>query len=208
METLNTWWDGLNFVLKIFYTIGMFSTAIIGVQTLLSMIGIGGDHDVDFAGDVDVDVDVVDHSGELPSDADDGVGFLSVRTIVGFLAGFGWAGAAAITLGSNLFVGLIIAVITGIAMMFALYGLMKLFWSMREDGTLDYANAIGEVGSVYLPIPGNGEKPGQIEVMVQGRLQVIPAFTSKPDRIGNREKVLVIGLNEDNSLQVIPHEPA
>lgn len=199
MEELNTWWDGLALIAKVFYTIGIFSTAVLGVQTFLTLIGLDGDDAVDAADAMD--------GGEISDEVGDGdLQFLSVRTITAFLVGFGWVGASLIKAGLSIAAVVVIAFCVGLVLMFGIFYLMKFFWAMRQDGTLDYRNAIGEIGSVYLPIPGGKAGKGQIEVMIQGRLQTVQAITSAPERIGNREKVLVIDRLEDNTLLVIPDE--
>ncbi|MEX2579173.1 MAG: hypothetical protein WD342_08945 [Verrucomicrobiales bacterium] len=193
MEDLNSWWDGLALVAKIFYTIGMFSTALLGVQTLMMLLGLDGDHEADGFG-----------GGDESGFGD--IEFLSVRTATAFLVGFGWMGAILTKAGSALWLVVLVALLVGLVLMFTVFYLMKVLWSMRHSGTLDYRNAVGQVGSVYLPIPGEREGKGQIEVMIQGRLQTVQAVTSKPGRIDNRDKVLVIDVLEDNTLLVIPEE--
>ncbi len=208
METLDIWWDGLTLTLKVFYSIGMFSTAILGVQTILALFGIGDHSDMPDL-DVDFDSEIPDFDGDHPGDhgvGDDGLSMVSTRTITAFLVGFGWIGAACLSAGFGIIGTVLTGGAVGLVMMFMVFGIMRFFWNMREDGTLNYHNAIGETGTVYLPIPANGTAPGQVEVMIQGRLQVIQAFTSNPKRIENRATVLVIDLNQDNSLQVIPDD--
>ncbi|MAS94500.1 MAG: hypothetical protein CMO55_14975 [Verrucomicrobiales bacterium] len=196
MESLNTWWDHLNLVTKFFYGIGILSTVILCVQTILSLIGLDG-------GDSDGALDTVeDVDGGEGSD----VGFLSFRTIVAFLTGFGWIGALLLKIGTAIWIALLAAGATGFVFMFLIFWLMRALWSMRESGTLDYRSAIGEIGSVYLPIPGERTGKGQIEVMMQGRLQTVPAVTSKPDRLENRSRVLVVDVLEDNTLVVVPDD--
>ena len=209
IATLDTWWDGLTGAIRIFYVIGVFSTSILGVQTVLALFGIGEHGQMpELDVDADIDADVADFDGDHPGDGDgdDGLGVLSIRTITAFLVGFGWIGAACLSSGMGTFPTLLIAGAVGFILMLTVFWTMRFFWNMQEEGTLDYHNAIGRTATVYLPIPANGTGPGQVEVMIQGRLQVIPAFTSKPDRIENRASVLVIDLNEDNSLQVIPDQ--
>lgn len=204
IATLDIWWDGLTPILKVFYAIGIFSTAILGVQTVLALFGIG-DHGEMPDLDVDVDSDLPDFDGDH-GDGDGGLSMLSIRTITAFLVGFGWIGAACLSSGMGIILTLIIGGGVGLILMFMVFSIMRFFYNMQEEGTLDYHNAVGQIATVYLPIPANGTAPGQVEVMIQGRLQVVRAFTSKPDRIENRMSVLVIDLNEDNSLQVIPDE--
>jgi len=149
--------------------------------------------------------DLPDFDGDH-GDGDGGLSMLSIRTITAFLVGFGWIGAACLSSGMGIILTLIIGGGVGLILMFMVFSIMRFFYNMQEEGTLDYHNAVGQIATVYLPIPANGTAPGQVEVMIQGRLQVVRAFTSKPDRIENRMSVLVIDLNEDNSLQVIPDE--
>jgi len=54
IATLDIWWDGLTPILKVFYAIGIFSTAILGVQTVLALFGIGDHGEMP---DLDVDVE-------------------------------------------------------------------------------------------------------------------------------------------------------
>ncbi|MEM7014380.1 MAG: hypothetical protein AAF585_23205 [Verrucomicrobiota bacterium] len=167
------------------------------IQTALMLIGVNGG-DVDFDTDVDADFDVdADHDA-------DGLGILSFRTIIAFLVGFGWIGAMGMDSGIGMFLSLIFAGGSGIVLMFVVYWLMKTLSKLKSDGTLNYANAIGEVGTVYLPIPPNREGAGQVEVMIQGRLVVTQAFTGADTRIENQAKVRVIDVLGDNSLIVQP----
>ena len=69
MDTLTTWWDGLDGAMRFFYAIAFASTAVLSIQTLLTLIGFDSDH-----GEMGADHD---HSA---GDAD--VQILSVRTIV------------------------------------------------------------------------------------------------------------------------------
>jgi len=198
MESLDTWWDGLTLVHQFFYAIGIVATAVLAVQVVLTLIGADG-HDADGADTIAVD------GHEIP-DGDADVGLLSVRTVTAFLVGFGWVGAFLLRTGFPLFLTVPIAFAAGLAMLFGIFYTLKLLWSLRESGTLDYHNAVGQIGAVYLPIPGERKGKGQIEVMIQGRLQVVPAETSRPGPLANRSRVLVVDRLEDNTLLVVPDE--
>ena len=73
---------------------------------------------------------------------------------------------------------------------------------LREEGTLDYANAIGNVGSVYLPIQPNRKGIGQVEVMIQGRIRIVKALTDHSKRIGNRAAVQVKSVIDQQTVLV------
>lgn len=203
IDSLETWWGGLALIVKIFYGIGIFSTIVLSVQTFLLLIGLDGS---DSDGALDVSHDMGQDMDHDMDHGDGDFGFLSVRTVIAFLTGFGWVGAILLKTGISLSLSLLAAGAVGFVLMFSIFWLMKLLWSMRESGTLDYHSAVGEIGTVYLPIPGERTGHGQIEVMMQGRLQTVPAVTSMSERLENRTRVLVIDVLEDNTLVVLPDD--
>ncbi len=131
-----------------------------------------------------------------------------MRTVTAFFVGFGWTGVAALEAGWQLLPTIVVATAVGSAFMAGVLLLMRTLYGMRYSGTLDYHNAIGNVGSVYLRIPAAMAGPGQIEVQVQGRLRVVQAFTRADRELGNRERVRVTDLMDDTTLLVEPLEAA
>jgi hypothetical protein len=188
------WWTELAIAHKVFYAIAIATSAVLVLQLILSFFGLDGDADADFdAGDAG-------HGG--------GVGILSVRTVTAFFTGFGWGGVAALEAGIALIPSVLLAVAAGGVLMGAVFALMRGLYAMRYSGTLDYRNAIGVAGSVYLPVPAAMAGPGQIEVRVQGRLCVVQAFTRAPAKIPNRARVRVVDVLDQQTLLVEPLEPA
>ena len=193
MDALSVWWDALEGPMKFFYAIAFASTSVLVVQTALMLFGLDAD-----GGDADV--------GDF-GDGHDGGGdasVLSVRSITAFLVGLGWMGAILRDLGWSLLIVLPLALLTGFILLMFVFWFMRLLHSLRESGNLDYAYAIGETGTVYLPIPPNKEKAGKIQVVIQGRLMVVDAFTRAEKRIGNRVKVRVLDVIGENALLVEP----
>ena len=182
---MEAWWATLNEPLRWFYAIAISTSVLLILQLILMMFGIDAD-----------DFDDVSGHGDLH--------ILSVRTVTAFFAGFGWAGVAALHAGTSLLKALAIATGVGVAFMGGVLLLMRGLSSMRHSGTLDYSNAIGEIGSVYLRIPPKMSNPGQIEVTVQGRLCVVQAFTHAETEIPNRTRVRVTALMDRNTLIVEP----
>ena len=90
----------------------------------------------------------------------------------------------------------------GFLLMMMVWWFMKFLHSLSEKGNMDYVYAIGETGQVYLPIPPNREKAGKVEVMIQGRLTVVDAFTDDTVKIPNRAKVRVLDIIGDDTLVV------
>ena len=75
---------------------------------------------------------------------------------------------------------------------------------MKDSGTLNYANAVGQVGTVYLPVPPGRSGIGKIQVMIQGRLKVVQAQTGLEQRLDNLTKVRVVEQIGPHTLLVEP----
>lgn len=186
---MELWWSDLDIAHKVFYAIAIATSAVLIIQLVLSFFGLDGD------AEVDVDTDV-EHGG--------GMGILSIRTVTAFFTGFGWGGVAALEAGVGLIPAILLAVVAGAVLMGGVFFLMRTLYAMRYSGTLDYRNAIGEAATVYLPVPPAMSGPGQIEVMVQGRLRVVQAFTRAPERLPNQARVRVVELLDAQTLVVEP----
>jgi hypothetical protein len=185
--TFGLWWGSMGAALRIFHVIGVASAAVLLIQFVLLLFGFDGDGDADLT---------------EASDAS----LLSMRSITAFFVGFGWTGVAMMRGGSSVPVATVAALVVGSGFMFAVFGLMKVLYSMRSSGTIDYHNAIGEVGQVYVTIGPAMAKAGQVEVMIQGRLCTVTAMTRASHTLDARTRVKVVGLVDGTTLLVEPVE--
>ena len=190
---ISEWWQNLGQEvpdhasgLKIFYTIGIISGAILSIQMVMSLIGAETDFDVDGAG--------VGEGGDT--------GLFSIRSVGAFFTGFGWTGVAMLQHGYSTGAATFAATLVGLIFLGMVFYLMRYIFSLREEGTLNYSNAIGEIGTVYLPIPPKRKGIGQIEVLVQGRMRTVRAVTDHDKKIGNRVAVRVSDLVDQQTLLV------
>ena len=179
------WWAGLALAFKFYYGIAIATSVLLALQMLGLLLGIGD-------GDLDIDTDL------------DGGGVLSVRTVTAFLVGFGWTGALALEYGRSVPIATLLATLVGGTFMALVVLMMRGLYGLRQTGTLDYKNAIGEIGSVYLHVPAAMKGAGQVEVTVQGRLRVVQAFTNSETEIPNGTRVKVTGTMDQNTLVVEP----
>lgn len=186
------WWSTLGKALQIFYGIAITTSAVMLFQLVLMLFGMDGDSDFD--------VDDLDDHGTG--------GILSVRTVTAFFVGFGWSGVAALEAGWSLLPTIVVSTAVGSVFMGGVFALMRTLYGMRYSGTLDYRNAVGNVGNVYLRIPAAMAGPGQVEVLVQGRLRVVQAFTRADRQLGNNERVRVTDLMDETTLLVEPLDGA
>lgn len=181
---MEAWWNNLILPLQMFYALGILSAAILGIDILLTFFGF--------------------HSISEGLDHSDGLGLLSVRTLTGFFFGFGWTGAICLRSGMGLPSSILLAGLVGGAFLIGIYLLMRALFSMRASGTLDYANAIGQNATVYVTVPAGRAGSGQVEVMIQGRLQTIACMTPHPEPLAPQTKVRVTGQIDQGTLEVQP----
>jgi membrane protein implicated in regulation of membrane protease activity len=184
------WWNSLMLENQIFYTIGVVSLAVLLLQMFLMIFGFG-DHD----------------SGHV-SGHHDGGGFhwINLRTIMAFLVGFGWGGAILLNRGYSLAGSISRASVIGVAFLITTALLMRNLLKLQSSGTLDYANAVGEIGTVYSTIAGGEAGGGQLEVMIQGRLSIADARTLDPINLKPGTRARVVGLLGQSTLVVEPVE--
>ena len=187
------YWLHLTPTMKMFVGIGAVSSAVLTLQMVLAMFG--GDMD-----GLDADVDIPD-AGEGGAS-----GILSIRTIGAFFTGFGWSGAAMLQAGYGTGAATFVGIVVGSIFMALIFYLMTYLHSLRQEGTINYANAVGKIGSVYLPIPPHRKGIGQVEVLVQGRLKIVQAITDNDKKIGNRVAVRVTELVDTQTILVEPLE--
>ena len=191
---MNAWlnWDNLGGDEKVFYAIAIASSLVMFIQLVLTLIG--GAFDTP--------------DGEFEVESTDGdLGVLSIRTICAFFVGFGWGGITAMSYyPDNIFAATLGGFITGCVFLLGVLWTMRGLHSLKQDGTIDIKNAVGAVGSVYLPIPPNREGTGQVQVVVQGREREVIALTDSETTLENRARVQVLELIDPRTILVGPVE--
>jgi hypothetical protein len=186
---MTEWWNSLLIEKQIFYAIGLFSLAVLLLQILLTLVGVGH-HDADFSGH---------------GDHDTGMGLLTVRTVTAFFVGFGWTGAIMLNHGYSITAAIAAGAGTGAAFLLATAFLIRNLLRLQSSGgTVDYNNAIGMVGTVYTTIPAAEAGGGQIELMIQGRLMMAEAYTKVARNLPPNSKAKVVALIGQTTLLVEP----
>lgn len=198
---MQDWWNTLSLEQQIFYSIGILSTFIVLIQTALMLFtgdgGDGGDIDIPDASDVTGDA-TPEHPGDLH--------VLSTRTVTAFFVGFGWTGVICLKRNLSFELAVLLSLLAGLIFMFVIFYLMKGLYSLRASGNVNYANAIGQIGTVYIPIPPQQSAPGQVELLIQGRIRFVQAFTNHSEKIPSNSRVKIVGMIDQGTLMVEPLE--
>ncbi|HPA16781.1 MAG TPA: hypothetical protein PLU30_03465 [Verrucomicrobiae bacterium] len=201
-----TWWDALSIERQIFYGIAILATLTLGIQLLLTVLG-GIDADDGGGGlghDVGAGAADAHAAGAHHGDTLGGLKLVSSRTIVAFFFGFGWSGVIALRRGLPLGAAVAIGIVVGGTMLVLLALLIRALLGLRSSGTLDYRNAVGQTATVYVTIPAGRGGVGQVEVLVQGRLQTVRAMTAQAAPLAPQAKVKITGLIDAQTLEVEP----
>lgn len=178
-------------------------------QFLLSLIGIGGHHDVDHDHDIGHDVHAdhhADHHQEAGHEQQASwyVGILSFRALLAALTFFGLGGLAAMGNGeTHPIVGLAVALAAGAAALFLVGFIMKSLHRLKADGTLRFDKAVGSTGTVYLTIPAKKAGAGKVTLVMQNRTVECQAVTAE-NELPTGAKVIVVGVVSPGTVEVAP----
>ena len=187
---------------------------------------LGESHLIGDDGSDGIDVDSIDTSGEIgidihidhdhsSFDADNisdhshvhhydahGLRLFTVRGIMAFLMMGSWVGFLLSRAGVNEVISTICAFASGMIALFFMAKLMQLLMNLQEDGTTNVKNALGQVGQVYIRIPGEEKGKGKVNVTVQEKLCEFDAVTEKNETIKTGEMVYITDVRTGNVLVV------
>ncbi len=182
------WWNSLNVMMRVLWAITLSASLIFIIQSVMTFLGADGGSDFD----INSDVDVPDGGlGNLPQDAStpidagaahgSGMGLLTFRNFVNFFLGFGWS---AILLESSIkstTLLMVVSIIIGVALVFAVMMLFKWLSGMQQAGNIDvYKQAVGCEGKVYLRIPGERSGAGKVQININNSVREYEAQTDGP----------------------------
>ncbi|MCL2797588.1 MAG: hypothetical protein FWD58_06005 [Firmicutes bacterium] len=185
---------------QVMFIFGIAMGAVLIIQILMMLFGLGHDTTFDHDGHFDHDGgDMFNHDGAAAF----GMRMLSVRSIIAFLGVGSWV-CFTLLYYWPIWGAVLMAVAAGLAaaaaMAFALTAIQKL----QNSGNVSMENALGKSGEVYLRIPGTRGGSGKIQVMVQERMREYDALTDADRLLKTGEKVKVTAIVDDNTVLVEP----
>lgn len=187
-EHLSTWT-----IAKAYIACAVAGGAVLIGQTGLNLFGLGGDADVD----PDVDVDEVEGA--------DGLNFLSMRALAGFLTFFGLVGWGGTASGWSSGVTLLAAFGAGSSVMVFVALMMRFFRRMASQGNVEPQQAVGKSARVYLRIPPHRSGKGKVVLLLQGRSVEFDAITAG-EGLPSGSECRVVGMATDSTFEVAPLE--
>jgi membrane protein implicated in regulation of membrane protease activity len=192
-------------------------------QFVLTLVGLGGDHSfagghdvsADYTGDAGHDMHVggaqgaegIDHDTHGHHGSSWLFGIVSFRTLVAAATFFGLAGLAAQSAELRLGPQLLVAMLAGLGAMYGVHWLVTSMGRLSEDGTQKIRHAIGQEGTVYIPIAPAKARAGKVQIRLQNRLVEYEAVTNSAQRLATGTKIRVVGI-AGAALEVEPLAPS
>ncbi len=187
---METWFQSLTLIQKVFAACAIAGGTIFVLRTILLLFGLS--HDVD-SGGMDV------HGGI--NDTDVSFHFLTIHGITAFFLMFGLTGLTVMKKAdSSVLLALLGALAAGL---FTMWLIALVFAGMRRfqtDGTVVMQNAVGQEGLVYLNIAPGGI--GKVEITIQGGLKIFDARSNSAEILRTGSRVRVLSVTPENMLIV------
>ena len=188
------WWNHLTLTQQVFAGFGMVGTAVLILQTVMLLFGLGHDS-MDSDADVDADLDDVDDIAD--GNGLDGLRLFTVRGFVAFFSISGWLGVFLLSTALPSFVSILLSISGGFAAMIFVAWAFKKSLQLQDNGTLQMSNAIGRTGRVYLRIPANRQGCGKITILIQDQQRELDAVTAADQEIPVGASVRVVDVDQE-----------
>ncbi len=192
MEELFTTFQNLDVLLQFFWGCAVIASIIFVIQFILTLFGI--DH-----GDLSTDFDI--HDGST-MDLGGTINLFTIKNLIGFLMGFGWAGVCFYNSISSTFLLILSSFAVGclfVAMFILIY---KQTRKLDRNNTFCINDCLNKTASVYLRIPAGGEGKGKVQISINGSVHEIDALTDE-DGIKSGTIVKIVEVLDNETVKVI-----
>lgn len=180
---METWWTSMDTMQQIVWGIAIITSLIFIIQMIMTFIGM--DSNADFSGDFG-DTSMTE-STSMPFQ------LFTFRNFINFFLGFSWS---YIILSNMIDSAVWIIVLSTFIGVFIVAGVMLIFYllsKMTESGNIHINQTVGLTATVYIPIPGNRDGKGKIQVSVQNSVREYDAITAgEALKTGNIVKIIEV----------------
>ena len=190
MSEFSNWYFSLDANLQIFWGCAIVGSAVFALQAVLTIIGLDS-ADIDMG--ADFDGDTMDTGG--------GLSLFSIRSLVNFFVGFGWAGIGFYKSIHSEFVVYLIAIAVGVAFGYMYIYLRRKLKKLEYNGAVDINDALGKEADVYLRIPAEAKGAGKVQISLGGSIFEYPAITNG-EEIASGKRIKVVEVIDSKTLLV------
>lgn len=164
-------------LMQIFWGSAIISTVIMLIQTILSLIGMS---------DLDLEVGV---DGGL--DDCSGADLFTIKNIVNFFVGFGWAGVSFRSYIESDLLLVLISLLVGVGFVVIFIIIFKQLMKLESNSAVGADACVGRTADVYLRIPANRSGKGKIQLSLNGAAREFDAVTDESEPIPSGAVVTV-----------------
>lgn len=147
-------------------------------------------------------------AGHGPASGDIGVAegleLLSVRSLSAGATLFGAVGFWLTARGLPVPASMAVALLAGGAASVGTALITRQLLQLESDGSLRLENAVGQPGTVYLPVPPRREGIGRVQLMLQGRTVDLRAVCDETAAIPTGAPVIIVSVMDDDTVEVMP----
>ncbi len=182
------WFNSLEPMLKAYWAIALITSLIFIIQTIMTFLGVDSSDGLD-----------ADFNGDMHSDGP--FQLFSLRNLINFFLGYGWAGVCFYDTISSIFWLNAVAILIGLAFVGLFFFIIMQITKLSSDKTFKITDTIGKTADVYLVIPGERKGKGKIQVSVGGAYHEIAAMTDG-EKIPTGGKAVVESLIDTQTVLV------
>ena len=164
-------------LMQIFWGSAIISTVIMLIQTILSLIGMS---------DLDLEVGV---DGGL--DDCSGADLFTIKNIVNFFVGFGWAGVSFRSYIESDLLLVLISLLVGVGFVVIFIIIFKQLMKLESNSAVGADACVGRTADVYLRIPANRSGKGKIQLSLNGAAREFDVVTDESEPIPSGAVVTV-----------------
>ena len=198
------WWNSLSVMMRVLWAITLSASLIFVIQSVMTFLGADGGSDFDINSEHNyyrlhvLAIDTVYNYF--------GMGLLTFRNFVNFFLGFGWSAILLKNSIQSTSLLMIVSIIVGVALVFAVMMLFRWLSSMQQAGNIDvFKAAPGCEGKVYLRIPAAREGSGKVQITINNSVREYEALTDG-DALPTGSSIRVVEVLSADTLLVEPLE--
>ena len=145
----------------------------------------------------------IDFLNDEPLTGIGGLKILTIRGILAFISMGAWTAYLLVNWMHPLWASAI-GIVVGTISAYLLALAFKATYKLESSGNLDYLNAIGQLGTVYIRVPKSKSGKGKITLTIQERYIEVDAMTEFDQDILPKSIVEVVGIEDTTTLIVKP----
>ena len=124
-------------------------------------------------------------------DSDISFNFISIQSLLAFFMGFGWMGLTCVKqFELTVLMSSVYAVLFGVFLMLLSSYLFFVSKKLNKKIVINFSKSIGTIGKAYSSF--EPKSSGQIEIVINEKLTVLPAFNNSDEEIKAFEQIKVV----------------